>query len=243
MIRSQLPRGPVSGLAFLPTGELIAVTPLGLFRGGHGNWHLVAPEVGAGRVAVHPGGRLVAAVMTDTSGPSYFLIADLDTGGVRRLDHAWNVATERVRVSFTPDGEEFRGRYYTTLRWSVPGWRMLDSLPGRVEEYRVWSPLGHSFHGEDSYVHRWSLYAPDGSLSRSEMWKSRFVTAAVFSPDSRRLYLAVKSRVRRLDADTGTELAPRNWGLSRVTALAISGDGLTAAMGTHLGEVVVWDEC
>ena len=242
MIQSQLP-GAVSGLAFLPTGELLAATSSGLFRGGPSDWQMVYFGRGAGRVAVHPGGRLVAAVMMDTAGPNYFLIADLESGETRRLDHAWGVLVPRIRISFTCDGAEFHGRNYETLRWSVPGWRMLESLPGRVEESRVRSPLGHSFHGEETYVRRWSLYAPDGTLTRSDRWNSRFITAAMFSPDSRTLYLAVKSRIRRVDASTGAELEPRNWGLSGVTALAVSAESLTVAMGTRRGEIVVWDEC
>lgn len=249
MIQAQLRAGPVGGLAFTPGGELLAVTWRGLYTSpGGGDWRCVAPsgdlsDRGFGRVAVHPAGGIAAWVRGDGFQPvGGFDITDLDSGeSIVRLHHSWVETGYPIEVAFTPDGLEFHAHYGQTLRWSVPGWRMLDALPPDGGAYSVRSRAGHAFADRPS-LKRWVVSNAAGDTVRRERPGSRGVIAATYSPDSRVLYLAVNSRVRRLDADTGAELEPRNWGLSQVTALAVGHDGLTAAMGTKLGEVVMWDE-
>jgi hypothetical protein len=50
-----------------------------------------------------------------------------------------------------------------------------------------------------------------------------------------------KSRVELRDLATGEVLTIWKWGLPRVNALAVTGDGLTAAAGGASGHVVMWD--
>ena len=248
MIRTRLPRGPVTGLAFLPGGELLAVTPGGLFRSQGGEWE----EVGdvwsrrnrpCGAVVADPPGELAAWTFEgDIQGQGGFQVSDLRTGeSVTGLRHAWLRTSYPIEISFTPGGGEFHARSGETLRWSVPGWRMLESIPGDWG-HRARSPAGHVF-AERSVYNRWALLDSGGRFvtgGKRGYWP---VPAVTFSPDSRRLYLAERNRVRRFDTGTGAELESRDWGLGGVTALAVSGDGLTAAMGTRTGDVVVWDEC
>ena len=243
MNRSRLPGGAVSGLAFLPGSELLAVTPSGLFRLLGDEYERVAAGPGVGGVAAHPSGELAAWVVDEPSRDSSIEIITLPGGAlVRRLHHSWMQPHQPLKTWFTPDGSELHVRHGTTLRWSVGAWRMLEPFPAWIPQADAWSERGHRFSGAWEYSESWTLTAPGVGHIRSERTRNRRVTAAVFSPDSRVVYLAVKSRIRRLSADTGEELSPRDWGLSRVTALAVSADGLTAAMGTLLGEVVVWDE-
>ncbi len=50
-----------------------------------------------------------------------------------------------------------------------------------------------------------------------------------------------RSRVELRDLTTGEVLTVWKWGLPRVHALAVAGDGLTAAAGGASGRVVMWD--
>jgi hypothetical protein len=50
-----------------------------------------------------------------------------------------------------------------------------------------------------------------------------------------------KSRVELRDLSTGEVLTIWKWGLPRVNAIAVAGDGLTAAAGGASGHVVMWD--
>jgi hypothetical protein len=54
------------------------------------------------------------------------------------------------------------------------------------------------------------------------------------------LLRGAKSRVELRDLATGELLTAWQW-LRKVTALAVAGDGLTAAAGGANGRVVVWD--
>ena len=50
-----------------------------------------------------------------------------------------------------------------------------------------------------------------------------------------------KSRVELRDLATGDVLTEWRWGLPKLNALAVAGDGLTAAAGGASGQVVLWD--
>ena len=50
-----------------------------------------------------------------------------------------------------------------------------------------------------------------------------------------------KSRVELRDVATGETITVWKWGLSRLLALAVSPDGLTAAAGGHGGQLLLWD--
>jgi hypothetical protein len=50
-----------------------------------------------------------------------------------------------------------------------------------------------------------------------------------------------KSRIELRDVATGEVLTVWKWGLSHVLAVAVSGDGLTAAAGGVGGQVLLWD--
>jgi len=50
-----------------------------------------------------------------------------------------------------------------------------------------------------------------------------------------------KSRIELRDVATGAVLTVWKWGLPRVLAVAVSGDGLTAAAAGTGGQVMLWD--
>jgi WD40 repeat protein len=68
-------------------------------------------------------------------------------------------------------------------------------------------------------------------------------SALAFAPDSRTLYSGGwDNAVRVWDVERLTERAGFNWPIgTRVTALAVSSDGLRAAVGGDSGTVAVWD--
>ncbi|MFD0272334.1 WD40 repeat domain-containing protein [Kitasatospora sp. NPDC127111] len=78
----------------------------------------------------------------------------------------------------------------------------------------------------------WSGPAPD-----------RGATAAAWTPEGDRLFLLGGGRLLSLDADTGTllPLPPALLDTASATALAVSGDGRTLAVGHRSGDVLVWD--
>ncbi len=67
------------------------------------------------------------------------------------------------------------------------------------------------------------------------------VRALAFTPDGRTLLVGHGPRVRAFDTASWAERAALDWRAGPVTALAVSGDGLTAVAGTRTGRVVVWD--
>ena len=242
----------VNALAFLPSGELLATSRSGLFRGGIDGWEALVPLEYDGayrclQLAADPLGRFAAYTWVVRHELVWFAIFDLARREVvARLSHPWNddrltSSYLPVHLAFTPDGGEFHARRGETLRWSVPGWRMLDALPPRWSGWGVESPRGHVF-ADSMSLRSWVLTDPNGGTVRREKRGTTLIRIAAFTPDSRTLLFRHRQHFRRLDADTGEELPPRDWGIQPLTALAISADGLTAAQGTGNGVVLAWDE-
>lgn len=64
---------------------------------------------------------------------------------------------------------------------------------------------------------------------------------AVLPCGTKALVRGEKSRVELRDLTTGELLTVWKWGLPKLHALAVAGDGLTAAAGGASGQVVMWD--
>jgi WD40 repeat protein len=70
----------------------------------------------------------------------------------------------------------------------------------------------------------------------------RFCYGLAWTPAGEALLAAVNDgTVRRLDPLTGAEGARHTFAAGRMTSLAVAPDGLTAAVGTDRGQVVVFD--
>lgn len=67
------------------------------------------------------------------------------------------------------------------------------------------------------------------------------VPFAVLPCGTKVLLRGEKSRVELRDLSTGEVLTIWKWGLPKLNALAVAGDGLTAAAGGASGNVVMWD--
>jgi hypothetical protein len=72
----------------------------------------------------------------------------------------------------------------------------------------------------------------------AEVW----LPPLAFDPSGRTLLtVGLRNRVRQIDADTGGTITEWAWRADAVRSLAVAPDGLTAAAGCRLGELLVWD--
>lgn len=146
---------------------------------------------------------------------------------------AWTFMSTRAE-----DGSE-RGQYHVR-RGDGPARTV--SISGAPDTLAVLSPDGTLFAapvGPTGFAawdtgtgeERFRL-PPHGTASTREF---------AFTPDGRTLLIGHGPRVRAFDTASWVERAALDWKAGPVTALAVSGDGLTAAAGTGTGRVVVWD--
>jgi hypothetical protein len=84
-------------------------------------------------------------------------------------------------------------------------------------------------------------------LSKEPAWRLTGHTnwpirALAFTPDGRTLLSGGRDRTVRLwDLGTGRQMPPHDWKQGSVYSLAVSADGMLAAVGGSLGRCVLWD--
>jgi hypothetical protein len=70
----------------------------------------------------------------------------------------------------------------------------------------------------------------------------RWLPPLAFDPTGRTLLaVGLRNRVQRIDVATGGVIVEWGWRAEAVRSLAVAPDGLTAAAGCRLGELIVWD--
>jgi WD40 repeat protein len=126
------------------------------------------------------------------------------------------------------------------------GRRMAKALEvlgdGPAEETAAFSPDGRLYATFRDRVIQ-ILSPATGRVVFSDVSPSGDYTAVAFTPSGTRLLaasgggVAVHARIRR----TWRETARLEWGIGRLSALAVAPDGLTAAAGGAAGQIVVWD--
>ena len=63
-----------------------------------------------------------------------------------------------------------------------------------------------------------------------------------FDPTGRMLLVVgLRNRVQRIEVASGGVIVEWGWRAEAVRSLAVAPDGLTAAAGCRLGELIVWD--
>jgi WD40 repeat protein len=111
-----------------------------------------------------------------------------------------------------------------------------DLTGERIAAFSPDSRVYASFHR----AHLWAWEVPTGrSVFRSS--GGRHFRALAFTPNGRSLLVARDSTVQILDTATWAEVSCLDWGIGRVSCLAVAADGLTAAVGSDSGRVIVWD--
>lgn len=87
----------------------------------------------------------------------------------------------------------------------------------------------------------WELPA-GGPPRRAQNDSRKHFTALAYHPDGRRLLATSNDEtVHVFDAGTLARVGRYTWGLDRLSAVAVSPDGLLAAAGSANGDAVVWD--
>jgi WD40 repeat protein len=169
----------------------------------------------------------------------------------------WNPATkvylcvpepgQYTAVAFSPCGEIILAADVGSgdfIGWRVKPFQELfrfglgpASTPRRV----TWLPDGEAFlASDDAHV---ECRTPAGRRRwRAEVRGPRSGADLAVTPDGRQVALADLSHaVKLLDAASGSVVREYDWGVGKVSAVAVSPDGTMAAAGGEKGRVVVWD--
>jgi hypothetical protein len=150
----------------------------------------------------------------------------------------WNLATETVLAEFEGIPHEVWPSPQTVF--SPDGTRALVATPRDLMVFDL--PLSVRGVPLADPMPRTVLVPPAVTISftRSQP-ESGIPPFAVFPCGRKALVRGEKSRVELRDLSTGEVLTVWKWGMRRVQALAVAGDGLTAAAAGAGGEVVMWD--
>jgi WD40 repeat protein len=244
---------PVESVAFAPDGKTLAVGESKAVRlWDTGTWRvrgeLAGPNHRVGRVlAFSPDGTTVATV--DEAKVRFW---DAATGKQRAtLEHSYEVGS----VLFAPDGRTLATSWAGSLPDGNPD--RAHSVPPRGVQRGVqprWPGPPHPSWGTSA--ERWegvvTLWDPATGQERATVRASPGeLTAAVFSPDGRRLVtvggVTLSDRpkdlrdVRLWDAFTGEQLAAFQGHTDRVTSAAFSPGGELLATGSSDKTVKLWD--
>jgi hypothetical protein len=155
----------------------------------------------------------------------WFSLCDLATETVAaRLIPTSRMATnERSRLVFTPDGSR---AVVATARelfaFDLPPAGPLDAPIDPAAPVLSLAPAG-----------AWEITRPQPD--------PEIPPFAVLPCGQKVLVRGERSRVELRELATGAVLTVWKWGLPRVNAIAVAGDGLTAAAGGANGRVVMWD--
>ncbi len=146
-------------------------------------------------------------------------------------------------VAFDPDGESVYAADAVrpeVVRWGVKPLRLLFRARSDWAVTRlVVAPNGETVAAADGGA-VW-LLAADGR-TRARVVVAQEVADLALTPDGRLLAVADKSRsVKLIDPHVGAVVREYDWGVGRVSAVAVSPDGTMAAAGGEKGQVVVWD--
>lgn len=146
-------------------------------------------------------------------------------------------------IAFAPDGETLAagGTAEKVLLWDVAGKQRIALLEERGEVNGVaWSGDGRLLALSVGWTAAIWDVADRKRLIELKGHRGRVWTAA-FTPDGRTVVTASNDgRVKTWDLATGRERASFDWGMGRVSAVAVSADGTRAAAGGE-GPIVVWD--
>jgi WD40 repeat protein len=240
---------PVRGLAFRPTGGLLAA-------------------LCDGNAVVHETDRWTRVCLLSAHGLEDGLAFAPD-GAVAVCSHAavcWydaphrplplpgrHLADRAVRpggssLAFTPDGRVLvvNGGDGCTV-WDAAAGEPVRTLPHRptfIRTATAVSPDGRRAAASyDRDVDLWRLddpAAPPVTLAGGR--GNRSVRAVAFTPDGRALLSVASDGVARVwDAATGVERRALDWGVGSLQSAVVAPDGLTAAAGGGDGSIVVWD--
>ena len=234
-------------VAFAPRGNLLA-------SGGH-NGTLRVWDTSSQRSVVPLSGHegLVIAVSFSPDGRALASVSEEGTIGL------WDLATGNATIisghtdsfnamAFSPDGSTLATDAHSwdgrVLLWDTETGREIVTLASPTDVIRniAFSPDGKTLAvtSQDRKVTLWDLEAYAVSdVFRTEDFR---ISDLLYSPDGRILAVAERRRVALWDLGTGQVTASLAPGFSGwVSSLAFSPGGSRMAVGSDLGDVLIWD--
>jgi len=95
---------------------------------------------------------------------------------------------------------------------------------------------------DSATIFSFDLSNPDHKPTRTTNPTRKHFTGLAVRPDGRRVFASNNDgTVREYDAVTLQELRAYDWKVGKLTCVAVAPDGMTAAVGSDTGKVVVWD--
>jgi len=95
---------------------------------------------------------------------------------------------------------------------------------------------------DSATIFSFDLSNPDHKPTRTTNPTRKHFTGLAVHPDGRRVFASNNDgTVREYDAVTLQELRAYDWKVGKLTCVAVAPDGMTAAVGSDTGKVVVWD--
>jgi WD40 repeat protein len=244
-------------IAFLPDGQLGAVTPDGtlVIADPSDPKRTLLRVPGAGPVtaaAFAPSGRAVLLsgselrLTTLDGGPAWAAKPGPDQryGGVAISPDGSRIVAALNRWSVDP--ETGPDHAYELRRLDPATGRKLAALAGgpRCIDHLVWSPQGDRLAGLAGHrLWLWNAETgePTGPLRAGG---TGLFSRPAFDPTGHRLLAGgvnVDGGVYVWDAETGREFLSYSWPIGRVFAVAVSPEGQLAAAGGESGRIVMWD--
>lgn len=206
----------VYGLAFDPTGKRLAVS------------YCIADRTGYHtkfRLAVFPLGRgkPVEVIDRDSDEFTASLFAFSPDGKLLACDGG---------VEGRPTVKVLNAKTLSLIRTIFP--------KGSQTRQLLYSPDG----GTLAIAHAKAVLCvpADSDALRVSLAHPKQVNAVAFTPDGQRLLSTCTDQLLRIwDIESGQLVTSFNWNIGQITAVAVSPDGLTAAVGGQKGQVVVVD--
>jgi WD40 repeat protein len=245
-----LTAGPVTDVAFDPTGRLVA--------GAYGDGSLRVWDIATRRplsVAFAPIGPILSIAFNHSGS---LLVSGAHSGavqlwtmpGLRPLGHAMHGGPGRVyAVTFSPDGRVIAagGNDRAIRLWDARTQKPLDPpvIPQVDAVFGLaFSPDGHllaSGDGGDA-IHIWRLRNHGFALDQTLTGDSNFVRSVAFSPDGRTLASgSTDTTIRLWDVADGAELgSPFMADTGSVESVAFRADGRLLASASVDGTVRLW---
>jgi WD40 repeat protein len=171
------------------------------------------------------------------------------TGARREPDRRFPSYGGTTVVTFSPDGTQLA----TNTIAVTEVWRAADAQRVRTFRNEVTNSRGAVCFSPDGqrlafayskWVEVWAI--PDGAAPlvrfAAGTGRSPILWAVNWTADGRGLLTAGNDGCVRLwDPDTGTERKAFDWGIGKLYGAAFAPDGLTCAVCSATGQVVVWD--